>query len=678
MSNLALSIIIPAYNEAERIGVTIESLRRYLCNKNFQYEIIVVDDGSNDGTPDIVRTYQSSIPGLRVLENEKNRGKGYSVRHGMSVASGAHRLFMDADNSVDILHLDMFLPWMNKGFDITIGSIRTLNAAVHEKNGWHRRVLGDLSKFLIRAATQLQVKDTQRGFKLFSAQAAETIFPLQTIERFGFDIELLVIAKENRLAVKELPVAWVNPGGSKVSLTSYVHTLWELFTIIRNRVFGKYSVKINKFLRFDSSKTSYKMILIFLGIISLFLLILIKSKTVVEFQNDPMLFVYSIFVTTFIFSRLFSSLFYNHSLSKVIDIKNSQKEEYEPLVSFVIPCKNEAEAIYKTITQCFESDYPKNKLEVIVINDGSTDNTMEVLKKIKRKYKNLIIVNWKINKGKRYGMAEGFRISKGEIIIQLDSDSYIEPKTFRNLIKPFQNLEIAAVCAHADPTNANKNFITKMQAAYYFMSFRILKAAESVFMSVFCCSGCSSAYRKSVVLPILDEWLNEMFLGKPVTWGDDRALTSWILKLGHKVIYTDKVKAFTIVPDNVRQLFKQQLRWKKSWIINGIFTSRFIYKQHLFMALFYFFPLLLISFLTPFMVFRAMIYSPIAKGTLPIYYILGSMMVTTIIVIFYRLYAPKNKHWLYLYAWSFLNIIIFSYIIIYAAIRIQDRGWGTR
>lgn len=315
---------------------------------------------------------------------------------------------------------------------------------------------------------------------------------------------------------------------------------------------------------------------------------------------------------------------------------------------------------------------------MIVINDGSTDDTINVLRGLKKKFKKLVIVDWKVNKGKRHGMAEGFRRAKGEIIVQLDSDSYIDPKTFRNLIKPFQHPEIGAVCAHADPTNQNENVITKIQAAYYFMSFRILKAAESAFMSVFCCSGCSSAYRKSVVLPILDDWLNENFLGKPVTWGDDRALTSWVLKLGHKAIYTDEVRAFTIVPNNIRQFFKQQLRWKKSWIINGLFTSRFIYKQHLFIALFYFFPLLLISFLTPFMVFKAMIYSPIFKGVFPVYYILGSILVTSIIVIFYRLYAPENKHWMYLYIWSFLNIIVFSYIIIYAAIRIQDRGWGTR
>lgn len=275
-------------------------------------------------------------------------------------------------------------------------------------------------------------------------------------------------------------------------------------------------------------------------------------------------------------------------------------------------------------------------------------------------------------------MVEGFRKAKGEIIVQLDSDSYINPKTFRNLINPFQNSEIGAVCAHADPENADENLLTKMQAAYYFMSFKIFKAAESTFMSVFCCSGCSSAYRKSIVLPILEEWLNEKFLGKLVTWGDDRALTSWVLKEGYKTVYTDKAQAYTIVPNNFRQLLKQQLRWKKSWVINSIITGRFIYKKNLFIAFIYFFPLVAISFLTPFIAFTSLVYMPIIKGFIPLYYILGGLLVTLLFVLYCKHLSPKNKYLPYLFIWQLLNIFIFCYIIIYAVIRIQDRGWGTR
>jgi hyaluronan synthase len=210
------------------------------------------------------------------------------------------------------------------------------------------------------------------------------------------------------------------------------------------------------------------------------------------------------------------------------------------------------------------------------------------------------------------------------------------------------------------------------------MSFRILKAAESTFNTIFCASGCCSAYRKSAVMPILYKWLSETFLGRPATWGDDRALTSWILKEGWKTIYADKAKVYTIVPENWKQLFTQQLRWKKSWIVNSIFTSKFIWKKQPFVSFFYYFPLVLISFLTPIMTFRALIYAPFTKGVMPFYHILGVLLVTALMVIYYRYIDQKNKYWPYLFLWSMFNLFCLSFVIVWAAVRIQDRGWGTR
>src|SRR5581483_1409835 len=239
----------------------------------------------------------------------------------------------------------------------------------------------------------------------------------------------------------------------------------------------------------------------------------------------------------------------------------------------------------------------------------------------------------------------------GEIIIQLDSDSYIEPSTFRNLIKPFRNPNIGAVCAHSDPENADANVLTKMQAAYYFVSFRILKAAESTFLNVFCCSGCSSAYRKDVVLPIMDEWLNETFLGLPITWGDDRALTNWVLKRGYDTIYTDEVQAYTICPETFRKFLKQQVRWKKGWFVNSLFASKFILKRDPFVALTYFFPLIFVTLATPFVATMALIYNPIFHRTNPIFYVLGAFLVALIITIYYRFVDRENKYWPYVFLW---------------------------
>lgn len=240
-NNITLSVIIPAYNEADRIGATFRSLDSYFKGKEFSYEVIVVDDGSVDGTVGIVRAFAETNPTIRLLENGANQGKGYSVNRGMLSARGAYRLFMDADNSVDISHLDTFWEWMKSGYDVVIGSIRIKDSHIAEHSGRHRRFLGNLSKTLIRMVAVPGIHDTQRGFKFFSADAAEKIFSKQTIWRFGFDIEILVIAWLNGFKIKELPVMWNNPAGSKVTLMSYFETLQELVRITRNRLARKYT-----------------------------------------------------------------------------------------------------------------------------------------------------------------------------------------------------------------------------------------------------------------------------------------------------------------------------------------------------------------------------------------------------------------------------------------------------
>ncbi len=436
-------------------------------------------------------------------------------------------------------------------------------------------------------------------------------------------------------------------------------------------------------LKIDWRNFFYKAEIIFAGLFFIFFIMLLKSKTTADFASEPLFFSYAIFVTTFELSRIISAMFYESSLLSLkkegtLSKKNqNQTERYEPRIAFVIPCKNEEWDIGDSVINCYQIDYPRDKVEVIVINDGSTDRTQIVLNELKKFYPTLKIIDWP-NQGKRWGMAAGFKISTAEIIIQLDSDSCVEPKTFRELINPFQNPRIAAVCAHGVPKNADKNVITRMQTAYYFMSFRILKAAESTFNTVFCLSGCCSAYRKSAVMPIIYDWLSESFLGKPVTWGDDRALTSWLLKNGETTIYSKDAIAYTVVPDTWKKLFTQQLRWKKSWIINSIFTSKFIWKKQPFVSFFYYFPLVFISFLTPIMTFQALIYTPLTKGVLPLYHIIGVLLVTALMIMYYRYVDAKNKYWPYLFLWSMLNLFVLAFIIVWAAFKIQDRGWGTR
>ncbi len=242
--NIYLSVVIPAYNEQERIAATIMDVAKYLSRQDYSFEIVVVNDGSKDDTSKIVKELESTIYNLKFINNEKNRGKGAVVQQGMLEASGKYRLYMDADNSISITHIEKFWPYiLEKGYDVVIGSIEVEGSVKKEEytgfSGIYRNVLGKLSKYLIRALTIWEIHDTQRAFKLFKSEAAEKIFSRQTIMRWGFDIEILVIAKTLEYKIKELPVAWINPPG-RVTFMAYLKTLKELFQIKINSLTGKY------------------------------------------------------------------------------------------------------------------------------------------------------------------------------------------------------------------------------------------------------------------------------------------------------------------------------------------------------------------------------------------------------------------------------------------------------
>ena len=250
-----LSVIIPAYNEEKRISATLLDIDKYLSRQNYQYEIIVVSDGSTDDTVNVVRNLKSQISNLKVIDNKKNCGKGCVVKQGMLEAKGEYRLFTDADNSTTIDHLDKFWPFFSaprgrdlasggkEGYDTVIGSIEIKGAKIKEEAAWYRRLLGKYSKYVIRILAGLwEIHDSQRGFKLFTAKAAEKIFPKQTIMRWGFDIEILVLAKKMGFKIKEVPVNWSNPGESKVTLKSYIKTFQELLKIKWNLITNKYKL----------------------------------------------------------------------------------------------------------------------------------------------------------------------------------------------------------------------------------------------------------------------------------------------------------------------------------------------------------------------------------------------------------------------------------------------------
>jgi len=242
MEKIHLSVVIPAYNEEKRIALTLLDIDRYLSKQNYTYEILVVSDGSKDNTAKVVTKTGELIKNLRLIDNKENHGKGWVTKQGMLEAVGEYRLFTDADNSTKIDHLDLFWP-ETKINDIVIGSIEVKNAKIHENAQWYRRWLGHLAKYIIRFVAGLwEIKDTQRGFKLFNQKSVEAIFPKQTLMRWGFDFEILALAKRMGFKIKEVAVDWYNPGESKVSIGSYVKTFIELLKIKWNFITNKYKL----------------------------------------------------------------------------------------------------------------------------------------------------------------------------------------------------------------------------------------------------------------------------------------------------------------------------------------------------------------------------------------------------------------------------------------------------
>jgi len=236
-----LSIIIPAYNEENRIPKTLEALKSYLAGQDYEYEVIVVSDGSQDKTVEKAKSFENKIKNLRIIDNKKNKGKGFVVRQGIMEAKGKYRLFMDADNSTSINHIERAWPLFARGYEIVIGSrdskdVPGAKQAVSQP--FLRRLLGNIGNLVIQLLAVPGIWDTQCGFKIFTEKAVGEIFPKMRIERWGFDIEILFIAriKGYKKKIGIIPVNWVNDPESKIGIKGYLQVFKEILQIRINHL----------------------------------------------------------------------------------------------------------------------------------------------------------------------------------------------------------------------------------------------------------------------------------------------------------------------------------------------------------------------------------------------------------------------------------------------------------
>lgn len=225
-----LSVVLPCYNEEQRLAESLPVILGYLRRQSYDWEIIVVDDGSRDRTSAVAESLADGAP-LRVLRNEPNRGKGFSIRRGMLEARGRHRLFSDADLSTPIDELDKFWKPIAEGCAVVFGSRAMPDSQLEIRQSAMRELSGRCFNCMVRTLLLPGVSDTQCGFKMLTAEAADHVFNRQTLHGFAFDVEILLLARKAGFEIREVPVRWINAPGSKVSLFSGLRGFADLLAL---------------------------------------------------------------------------------------------------------------------------------------------------------------------------------------------------------------------------------------------------------------------------------------------------------------------------------------------------------------------------------------------------------------------------------------------------------------
>ncbi len=386
--------------------------------------------------------------------------------------------------------------------------------------------------------------------------------------------------------------------------------------------------------------------------------------------SDPIWVGYSTLVATYLLSRFVLAMQYTPPTM------SDPRPEILPAVTVVIPAMNEEDVIERTIRAAAASDYPAEQLEIIAIDDGSTDGTAEIMLRMQDELDNVRAIIFPQNLGKREAMATGIIDGRGEVIVFIDSDSRVAPNAIRRITQYFAYPEVGAVSGIADVDNKHVNVLTKMQAVRYFVAFNVVKAAEARYGAVTCCSGAFSAYRREAAEQAMPEWLEQSFLGTKSTYGDDRSLTNHVLKWEWTVLYAPDARAKTMVPERMRVFLRQQLRWKKSWIRESLAAAKFMWKGHpVNTASFY--ASIVLTLMAPHVILRAIFIRPLSFWAFPYYYLLGLLAMSMVYALFYRMYRP-DPLWKYGIAFAFFYTGVLVWQLPIAIANLSDTRWGTR
>jgi hyaluronan synthase len=353
-----------------------------------------------------------------------------------------------------------------------------------------------------------------------------------------------------------------------------------------------------------------------------------------------------------------------------------------PRVSVIVPALNEEDLIRKSIDSIFASNYPEDKLEVIAINDGSSDLTLFGMLSAKRIYgERLRVISFRSNLGKRRALYSGLKIARGEFVVTVDADSKIGRSAIRNLVIPLmEDLRIGAVGGRVAVLNERQNLLTRMLAIRYALSFDYGRAYQSVYGTVFVCPGALTAYRKSVLRSFIRDWVHQSFMNTQCLHGEDRSLTTYILRKGYRTKYQSNAVVYTKVPGNFRQMNRMYVRWTRSYLRESIVFGGFMFSRYrsggrLLPILDFIF----LNSLHPFhlCVMGLLSYSFIVQPL----FILRLAAFLTILSFFLSLfYLRTNRSWAFLYGIPYALITAFAmwWIVPFSALTIRNQSWLTR
>jgi hyaluronan synthase len=351
-----------------------------------------------------------------------------------------------------------------------------------------------------------------------------------------------------------------------------------------------------------------------------------------------------------------------------------------PALTVIIPAYNEGAMVAQTIDSVAAARYPRERLEIFVVDDGSRDDTWEHIQAAAMRHPELVtLLRFAHNRGKRAALEAGFRRARGEVVVTIDSDSVIERNTLLAIAGPFRNPKVGAVAGKVSVYNQRDGLIPRMLQVRFVLSFDVLRAVQSTYGTVNCCPGALSAYRISVVREVLDQWVAQKFLGVPSTYGEDRALTNFILARGHDTVYQRTAVVHTIVPQSYKKLCKMYLRWDRSFVREELRFAGIVWKRPLKSLMFSLVDNVITNLRYPvgYVIFVLLIVMTLAepKTILRVLFAIGAMSS------FYMLYYLRSERsWKALYGvfYAYFSFFTLFWVFPYAVLTVRARSWLTR